>query len=96
MLMPEATLAEATAAAERLRRAVADQPFDATVPAGKLAATVSIGVASTTAGASALHEVVKAADGALYEAKAAGRNCVVTAGPNPRHEDPAPPRAAVG
>lgn len=90
VLMPEATLAEATAAAERLRRAVADQPFDATVPAGKLTATVSIGVASTTAGTSGLHEVVKAADGALYEAKAAGRNCVVTAGPNPRHGDPAP------
>ena len=92
VLMPEATLAEATAAAERLRRAVADQPFDASVPEGKLAATISIGVASTMAGADGLHAVIKAADAALYEAKRTGRNRVVTAGPNPQHEDP-PARA---
>jgi len=96
VLMPEATLADAAAAAERLRRAVADQPFAASVPEGKLAVTVSIGVATAIAGTMELQELVKTADEALYEAKRTGRNRVVTAGPNPLHEEAPPAQAATG
>ena len=60
-------------AAERFRKCVAAEPFDTCV--GPLAVTVSIGVASTADvdedTATTLYE---AADQALYEAKAAGRN----------------------
>jgi two-component system cell cycle response regulator len=95
VLMPEVTLPEATAAAERLRHAVAEQPFPAAVPGGGIAATVSIGVAFGIAGAASLQDLVKAADSALYEAKRDGRNRVTAAGADSPIATPAAPRAAV-
>lgn len=59
--------------AERLREAVRSE-----VAAGGTPVTVSIGVAHRRAGASAMG-AMKQADGALYEAKAAGRDRVVVA-----------------
>ncbi|MCF6386384.1 diguanylate cyclase [Mycobacterium sp. MBM] len=57
--------------AERIRSAVAE-------PAGP-AVTVSIGVAASTRPQADLDAVIKAADSAMYEAKAQGGNCVVMA-----------------
>ncbi|HKL78739.1 MAG TPA: PAS domain S-box protein, partial [Gammaproteobacteria bacterium] len=59
--------------AERVRRAVADSPF---ADAGKV--TISLGVAEIRGGES-LEHLEERADGALYAAKAAGRNRVETA-----------------
>jgi len=59
--------------AETLRRAVEMGGFKCR--AGKIAVTVSIGVAVRRAGEEA-HHWIKRADTALYEAKKAGRNCV--------------------
>jgi diguanylate cyclase (GGDEF)-like protein len=78
VLLPETNLEEAVAAAERLRaRVQAARPVRHDVPL-----TVSIGVAALDVDApDAAELVVAAADGALYEAKAAGRNRVAAAQP---------------
>ncbi len=72
--------------AERIRRAVAEEPFPRV---GTV--TVSLGVAEMAAG-SDVAELEEAADTALYAAKAAGRNRVeVAAGGGPLPELPGPP-----
>ncbi len=79
--MPDATVAEAQVAAERLREAISGRPFDIG-PAGKpITVTMSIGVAmaaqlcagDTFGGIDALFD---RADAALYRAKTSGRNMV--------------------
>lgn len=78
-LLPESSLEQAFKVAERARAAVeaARIPHAHAVEHDPQCVTVSIGVASSsvpgTVGAGALLE---SADGALYRAKAAGRNCV--------------------
>jgi diguanylate cyclase (GGDEF)-like protein/PAS domain S-box-containing protein len=67
-LMPETTQAGAYLAADRARRAVEATPFEG---AGRV--TISAGVCSNRHAATA-HELVNAADGALYRAKRGGRN----------------------
>jgi diguanylate cyclase (GGDEF)-like protein len=62
---------------DRLRAGVADAEI--TTNAGKVFLTISIGVASGT-GQSTVDTLLAAADAALYQAKADGRNCVVYAG----------------
>ena len=72
-----ATLGDALIVAARMREAVADLQMPHPGAAFGMV-TVSLGVAAATAGTGAdLESVVKAADDALYYAKAAGRNCVV-------------------
>lgn len=74
---------EAHAAAERLRRTVADLAVS-TFAGGKVVPTLSLGV-SATHGLS-LPEVMRRADEALYDAKRQGRNCTVSA-PEPAIEN---------
>lgn len=59
-------------AAERIRKAVVAHVFE-----GGLRLTVSIGVAVCPDQATSLEDLILKADGALYEAKAAGRDRVV-------------------
>jgi two-component system cell cycle response regulator len=74
-LLPRTDTAGAQLAAERMRQAVAGQPIP--LPEGEIRVTASIGVATgVDHGAAGL---VQRADGALYEAKAAGRDRVVVA-----------------
>lgn len=70
---------EAEAVAERLRRAVAERPFELTEVRLTLDVTVSIGVAVAAPGATA-DTLIAEADAALYRAKDRGRNRVETAG----------------
>jgi diguanylate cyclase (GGDEF)-like protein len=60
--------------AERVRRAVAEEPV--ATDSGAVTVTISVGVASAGPGREDLHTLLKAADAALYEAKQAGRNRV--------------------
>jgi diguanylate cyclase (GGDEF)-like protein len=60
--------------AERIRRAVADEPIH--TEAGPVSVTVSLGVAESTADTQDLAALLKRADAALYEAKQTGRNRV--------------------
>ncbi|MFL5372790.1 MAG: GGDEF domain-containing protein, partial [Myxococcales bacterium] len=64
--------------AERVRHIVADKPI--VTDAGEVAVTVSVGVASSRPGCEDVQSLLKAADGALYEAKRTGRNRVVSVG----------------
>jgi diguanylate cyclase (GGDEF)-like protein len=74
--------------AERIRAAIADEPF-AIDGAEGLRVTVSIGCAAGTGDAEAL---VREADAALYEAKAQGRNRAVIAGAEAASTAGPPPR----
>lgn len=80
LLLPGASMAQATDAAEKIRQAVEDVGLpNAGSPRGHL--TVSIGVASTAP--SERHQpsdLIEAADSALYTAKRTGRNAVARHG----------------
>ena len=73
VLLPGHDAAAATAVATRLREVVVESPV-----AG-LDVTVSIGVSSARGAAVDLGELTRTADAALYDAKRAGRDRVVTA-----------------
>jgi two-component system cell cycle response regulator len=81
VVMPETNLAGAAVVADRLRLAVADQPFTLQGYDQKLPVTVSIGVAVTNSSSESLEALLKRADDALYAAKNGGRNRVVAAPP---------------
>jgi two-component system, cell cycle response regulator len=82
VVMPETGPAIAVAVGERLRLAIANEPF--TIRAGdkRLAITVSIGIASAIAAGDDRDRLLKRADDALYCAKAEGRNRVVSRSPD--------------
>jgi diguanylate cyclase (GGDEF)-like protein len=69
----------ATQVAERIRSELEATPVQLS-DGRRLHVTASFGVASGRRGAGNWLRLVKAADGALYEAKSAGRNCVVRSG----------------
>lgn len=73
IVLPETTLEGAIEAAERIRTAFAALEFTGT--AGEVRMTASFGVAHFVSGSEA-HELVSAADQALYEAKRRGKNRV--------------------
>lgn len=78
ILLPDTTIDEAAAVAERLRETLAGTPVAAddgsrTIP---LSITVSLGVATRTAREHTLHALIERADEALYAAKAGGRDQV--------------------
>jgi diguanylate cyclase (GGDEF)-like protein len=68
VLLPETSVDEAQAIAERIRRHVEETKFP------KRKVTVSIGVATLGGDTNSVKELISAADVALYEAKNAGRN----------------------
>jgi diguanylate cyclase (GGDEF)-like protein len=69
---------EAEALAETIRSAFCRMPFN--VKSTPVTATVSIGVALSTAGDANWDRLTAAADRALYAAKGAGRNCTIVFG----------------
>lgn len=78
ILLPGTELQVGFTVAERLRRTISAVPFDVGAGSGPLAITVSIGVASYETSADTPQSVLKRADDALYRAKRAGRNRVVS------------------
>jgi diguanylate cyclase (GGDEF)-like protein len=73
IVLPGAGLEEGMMVAERLRRTVEE------AEPGGLPLTASFGVSAETGKKVVYNPMFKAADEALYRAKAAGRNCVVSA-----------------
>jgi diguanylate cyclase (GGDEF)-like protein len=76
VLLPSSDARESAAVAERIRGTVAALGLQ--TERGAVAVTVSIGIAEVLPQEGTLDRFVKAADEALYKAKEAGRNCVVT------------------
>ncbi len=72
-VLPDTSAAAATALAERIRSKIANW-FPAAVQGQ--AQTCSIGIAGYSLSLQSLDELVAAADHAMYQAKAHGRNCV--------------------
>jgi two-component system, cell cycle response regulator len=81
VVMPETDLWIARSLAERLRVAVAIEPFIVTVSGKELTVTISIGVTWTNGTGDDRHKVLKRADEALHSAKRSGRNRVVVRAP---------------
>lgn len=78
-LLPHGDLAQARAAGERIRIGVAARAVPLPGEDRPAHVTISVGIASGSLprdDAGAIDELVRAADAALYRAKAAGRNCV--------------------
>jgi diguanylate cyclase (GGDEF)-like protein len=74
IILPETAGDAALVAAERLRRAIADEPMR--LPDGStLHVTASFGVASLTSNITSVTAWLEGADVMLYAAKAGGRNC---------------------
>jgi diguanylate cyclase (GGDEF)-like protein len=74
ILLPETSLVDAHAFAERLRVLIATE--STSITNFRVAATVSIGVSSLPAAAHSVAECMRQADSALYDAKRSGRNRV--------------------
>jgi two-component system cell cycle response regulator len=74
VLMPESTLPDAVVVAERIRRAVESLSDTAAGQSGPI--TVSVGVAQFPRDGKTATELLQAADRAVYQAKAFGRNRV--------------------
>jgi diguanylate cyclase (GGDEF)-like protein len=70
--LPHTEPAEAYQVAERLREKIALVTVEQNVQI-----TISVGVASLESAQRTLDELIAAADAALYQAKASGRNCVI-------------------
>ena len=74
ILLPETGLKSASFVAERIRKRIAQQPFN--TPQGSIYVTVSLGVCEYETKFINSEEFVNAVDHALYEAKSSGRNQV--------------------
>lgn len=74
LILPEATLDRAVAAAERYRIQIGGRPIIAM--GRQISVTVSVGVGIAESGMSGFEDLLKRADVALYEAKNSGRNRV--------------------
>lgn len=73
-LLPDTDLRQACLCAERVRQAIAAAPLPG--PQGMLSLSVSIGVAEYSPRQQDWSELLAESDAALYQAKAAGKNCV--------------------
>jgi len=96
--MPETSLGGAGIVADRLRLAVADEPFVVAESGEKLPVTVSVGLAVFPTDGGNAEEVVQRADIALYRAKEQRDRAVAykpegTVPPAPQRTSP---RAAAG
>ncbi|MDO9335844.1 MAG: PleD family two-component system response regulator [Caulobacter sp.] len=79
IVMPETDLKVAGMVAERLRRAIAGEPFAIDKGNKRIEVTISIGLSTLETKGEPIAHVLKRADVALYRAKPDGRNRVVSA-----------------
>jgi two-component system cell cycle response regulator len=78
VIMPDTELKDALRIAERLRLHVSGTPFRVPGLANPLSVTISVGVSSTLGEGDTPDALLKRADEAVYEAKAHGRNQVIS------------------
>jgi diguanylate cyclase (GGDEF)-like protein len=75
IILPETAMQEGKKMSERLRQAIAEQPFETLL--GSIEITVSIGLAGSRGGVPSARSLLDLADKALTQAKLTGRNRVV-------------------
>ncbi|MDG2522248.1 PleD family two-component system response regulator [Caulobacter segnis] len=78
VIMPDTRIEDAERIAERIRTHVAGSPFRVAGGTELLTATISVGVAATLDETDTPEALLKRADSAVYEAKASGRNRVIS------------------
>ena len=78
VVLPETDRRVAEGVAERLRMVVAEMPFRVGEAATEVSVTISIGLAVTADARETSDSLLRRADAALYAAKEAGRNRVVS------------------
>ncbi|HEX6701445.1 MAG TPA: GGDEF domain-containing protein [Gaiellaceae bacterium] len=83
ILLPETPPQQALEIADRIRRAVAESPFEVETSSEPIWVTVSIGVAGFPKDATGANELIHQADLAVYRAKLEGRNRVLRASSEP-------------
>lgn len=97
LILPQVTKVEAIEVAEKLRRAIAANPFEPARSASKI--TVSVGIANLPVDATVQEKLVDCADAALYASKRAGRNQATPYAPgmelHPGRERPSAVKRAV-
>jgi diguanylate cyclase (GGDEF)-like protein len=91
LLMPETTTHEGYVVAERIRRAVESSPVQIPTRVDPIYVTITAGVASYPADGQEADSLIHAADVALYQGKAAGKNRVRMSTPSDSSQPPAPP-----
>lgn len=79
LILPETTVEGARTVGERIGRIVAEKPFEAELEDG-LSVTISVGIAAYPDDAVSAEALFRAADWAMFRAKARGRACIVAAG----------------
>jgi diguanylate cyclase (GGDEF)-like protein/PAS domain S-box-containing protein len=77
VLLPNTSLHEAVALAERVQQIMAETPFEMPGASLTISITVSIGVSAIAGEMSVIDDLLRNADSALYRAKNNGRNCVM-------------------
>ncbi len=81
VILPDVSVEMAYFIGERLRRAIADEPFSCAVEGGKVSVTTSIGATLINGDdVTTMDDILKRADDALYKAKESGRNATVFEG----------------
>jgi two-component system, cell cycle response regulator len=75
IVLPDCSLEQTRLSAERIRKAIGESPI--CMGAESISMTTSIGATVAEPGISTKHEILAAADNALYLAKQSGRNCTV-------------------
>jgi len=96
ILMPETTTHEGYVVAERIRKAIETTPIQIPSREDPVYITVSAGVASFPADGHEAEQLIHAADVALYQGKAAGKNRVRMSVPGSNDEMPPTPPPATG
>jgi diguanylate cyclase (GGDEF)-like protein len=79
VIVPETDTAGARAVAERIRQSIAAHVFVRDEAGGEVHATISVGVSTFPADGRSVESLIRAADDAMYGAKRAGKDRVVTA-----------------
>ncbi len=77
VVLPDVSPERAYMIAERLRRAISDEPFPCSAEGGELKITTSVGGATINNGGHSVSAILERADKCLFEAKNSGRNCSV-------------------
>jgi diguanylate cyclase (GGDEF)-like protein/putative nucleotidyltransferase with HDIG domain len=83
IILPETGPEQAIEIADRIRRAVAEEPFEIDTSSEPIRATISLGVAGFPKDGTDSNELIHQADLAVYRAKLQGRNRVLGASSEP-------------